>query len=420
MKKINVLYLVMTFVLAMSCGEEHESGPLVEDSIVPGSVTNIVVNNVPGGADLTYDVPTDEDLLYVEVIYTNNGEEFNDRSSGHSNKVSIRGLMSTEPQEVTMISVDKSNNKSVPTTVTIQPTKAPITRLFDSFVIEPDFGGPRIDFENQDDFVAEILVFVKDETGEWIYRESAFLSENDNETERIVLRGYPPVETEFAFTIVDRWNNVTSRKVATLTPLAEIEVDKTLFNEIELTGDARFGFGLRLRNLWDGITGGWPSMFHTNNNDTPGLPIVPPYTEQFHMFTIDLGAKYRLDRFKWYMRTDCCGAPFGHGDPRRYEVWAIDEIPADNGASLDGWTRLVENGEVIRPSGLTEAGVAGQHPQIDLDKQIEGEETVLDFPRFDPFTAPQYRYVRFVNFENWTGGKWLHVTEMTFWAFDEN
>ena len=126
------------------------------------------------------------------------------------------------------------------------------------------------------------------------------------------------------------------------------------------------------------------------------------------MFTVDLGVVAKLSRFKFWQRQGdggCCGV-YSHGNPRYFEVWGIAEIPADNGASLEGWTRLIENGEVVKPSGAP----IGSNSAEDLAQAAKGEEFEFSIE------APPVRYIRFVNMESWSTGKFMHLMELNFWG----
>lgn len=407
MKRVKLYYsALLALLVLLSCGEEHKNAPLFTDATPPPPVSNVVVTNTAGGATLEYTVPDVDDLLLVEVNYERNDEKVNDRSSVFSNKVEIRGLSSTEPQQVTLVAIDRSDNRSEAVTVTINPLKAPINRFFDSFELVPDFGGVRLNFENQENLIAEVLFYTKDDSGAWVYDQSAFLNEDDNESVKFTFRDFPDTEAEFSVIAVDRWNNVTTRKTSNVTPLKEVQLDRENFGEIFLNGDAPAEFGTRIARSFDGEYNRWPSMYHSGATFTPNAPIIAPYTEGFHMITFDLGTMAKLSRFKWWLRTDCCGTPYGHGDPKRFEMWGINELPADNGDSLEGWVKLVENGEVVKPSGLP----LGQHSAEDDQKALDGEEFEFDL------NAPPVRYIRFVNLENHTGGKWFHVTEFEFYG----
>ena len=382
--------------LNISC-EEEENGPLVKDSTPPKEITEVKVTNLPGGALIEYKAPSDEDAILVEASYLRNNEIVTARSSIFKNNVIIEGLKDTSPQEVELKAVDRSNNASPSVKVTINPETAPIDRLYSSFELVPDFGGVRLKYNNQDNIKAELLLYSSNENGALTYQQSAFIS--DDNKSHYTYRAFDPIPRTFGIAAIDRWNNITEIKKTTILPIEEIKLDILKFDKLLLTGDTNDAFGWSMPNLWNGSIDG--SGYHTSQVD-PGS-IVPPYEEGFHMFTMDLGVKAKLSRFKFWQRP---GWIFTHGNPRHFEVWGIDEIPADNGASLEGWTKLIENGEVIKPSG----GPIGSNSAEDAAQAANGEE--FEFP----IEAPPVRYIRFVNQKNWSDGKFMHLMEINFWG----
>ncbi len=402
-KNIKAIFSISVLLLVMgltSC-EEEKRGPLTTDDTAPNAVSEVAVQNLPGGARISYNAPTDEDALFVEATYERNGMPVSTRSSIFKGFVTIEGLNTTEAQEVNLVVVDRSDNKSAPVNVTINPEESPLTRLFESLELSPDFGGTRLRFNNEDGIKVEFLLYTVGEDGQRNYQQSAFVEGSD--TDFYIFRGFPPVNTTFAVEAVDRWNNIAGFLTQDILPLEEVLLDRLAMEGIVLEGDETDRFGWVLSNLFNGVATG--AGFHTDQT-TPGF-IVPPYTEANHMFTIDMGTTAKLSRFKfWPRQGDCCATPFGHGDPRFFEIWGIDELPADNGASLEGWTRLIENGEVIKPSGAP----LGTNSAEDNALGASGFEFNL------PIEAPPVRYIRFVVLENWSGTRFTHVMELEFYG----
>lgn len=400
MKKMRpyTIFTLACFVLLSSC-EEDVRGPLTKDPNPPGIVSEVSVTNLPGGARISYAVPDDEDALLVEASYTlDNGKQVTTKSSVFKNFVIVQGLRVIRPQDVALVSVDRSNNRSEPVMVSITPETAPVDKLFASFELVEDFGGVRLKYNNEDKISAELLLYAADENGNLVYRQSAFIA--DDQKSHHTFRGFDPVATRFGAAAIDRWDNVTEIFEAEKTPLHEVILEHENFKDIFLTGDEKDAFGWTKSNLWNGSIDG--SGFHT----AQGLPgtVVPPYTEGYHMFTVDLGVTAKLSRFKFWQRQGSW--IFTHGNPRYFEVWGIDALPADNGASLEGWTKLIANGEVIKPSG----GALGSNSAEDVAQAASGEE--FEFP----IDAPPVRYVRFVNIESWSTGKFMHMMELDFWG----
>lgn len=381
-----------------SC-EEEERGPLTSDPTPPGPVSEVMVTNLSGGAKITYKVPDDEDALMVEAIYNlDNGKQVTAKSSIFKNFIMVEGLRKVQAQELELVTVDRSNNRSEAVMATINPETAPVDKLFSSFELVEDFGGVRLIYDNEDKIVAELLLYASDEKGNLVYSQSVFIS--DDQRSHQTFRGFPPTATKFGVSAIDRWDNATEILEAERTPLEEVILNMENFRDLFLTGDEPDAFGWTKSNLWNGSIDG--SGFHTAQGMEGS--VVPPYTEGNHIFTLDLGVLAKLSRFKFWQRQG--EWIYTHGNPRYFEVWGIDEIPADNGASLEGWTKLIENGEVIKPSG----GPIGSNSAEDVAQAASGEE--FEFP----IEAPPVRYLRFVNIESWSTGKFIHFMEVNFWG----
>ena len=405
MKKYKLIYRIAIFCPAlffMSCQKE-EKGLLTTDDTIPNALTEVEVENLPGGARIKYKAPEAEDILLVEASYKRNGKIVTAKSSVYKKFVTIEGLRDTVPQEVNLRVVDKSNNMSAAVRVTINPKKAPIDKFFESFrMVADDFDGEiKLKYNNEDNIKAELRFYIVDGYLP-IYNQSAFI-ENDDKTV-YTLGSFDPKIQIFGVSVIDRWNNITSIKKTDVSAEGKMLLDIKKFKGLSLVGDAPNGPGTWvLSNLWDGKNDGGTEGFHTSHGNLGA--IVPPYTEAYHMFTMDLGVTAKLSKMKIWLRKNCCNTPYGHGDPKYFEVWGIDKIPADNGASLEGWTRLIKNGEVIKPSGLP----LGSHSEEDKEQAKRGEE-------FDITIENNVRYIRFVNIENWNGGKFMHIIEIKFWG----
>ena len=112
MKKTILMLSMASFLFwaGTSC-DDGSKEPLVKDATPPGPVSNPKAKPMPGGAQITYDIPADEDALYVEGSYKRNGKKVIARSSVYSDTLLIEGLNSTEPQEVELVVVDRSENR---------------------------------------------------------------------------------------------------------------------------------------------------------------------------------------------------------------------------------------------------------------------------------------------------------------------
>lgn len=403
------LTLLIATLMITSCGEE-ELGPYFNDGTNPAAVSEVEVENLPGGAKISYKVPEEKDLLLVEAKYKlDNGKEVFARSSVFNNFVLIEGLRKSEPQEVELITVDKSGNKSTALKATIEPTTSPIDLLQQSFVLEPTFGGALIKFDNPTGSRFEIQLILEQTEGGVtadVHNQSTFIE--NPEVQSHIFRGFESEETTFKALAIDRWDNISDTLSATFTPLLEVMLDESKFARSVLPTDGTIleccGGNFFVDQLWNANNSvGWPNVFHTNDVAADPIPALPPYTEpNLVAFTIDLGQMANLSRVKIFHRMD---NGFDRGNVRHFELWGVDEIPADNGDSFNGWHLLVKDGEIIKPSGLP----SGQYSAEDRAAARAGFDIGTD-------PVPTVRYVRLITFENWEGTKWVHMGEIEFFG----
>ena len=67
--KYAILFILLLGIVATACKDEMFTGQTPVDGVAPLQIKNPEVINVEGGALITYDLPDEEDLLYVEAKY---------------------------------------------------------------------------------------------------------------------------------------------------------------------------------------------------------------------------------------------------------------------------------------------------------------------------------------------------------------
>lgn len=86
-KRINFKYIgvillsVSSIALLSSCDKEIHHGLTGVNGSPPSAVTNVVVQNIHGGAIIHYEIPKSPNLFYVEAVYHTNGK----RKKGYQN-----------------------------------------------------------------------------------------------------------------------------------------------------------------------------------------------------------------------------------------------------------------------------------------------------------------------------------------------
>src|SRR5690606_23763814 len=124
-KKQNMRTIFSMFAICLlgliACNEE-ELGPLVVQDGKPNILSNISVENLNGGARISYTLPDDPDLLYVTATYPlSSGVQRTVKSSVFGNSLTLEGFSTTDEREVTLHTVNRSENLSDPMKVKIKP-----------------------------------------------------------------------------------------------------------------------------------------------------------------------------------------------------------------------------------------------------------------------------------------------------------
>ena len=405
-RSILSMNILVSFILLASC-EEEEKGPLFSDANGPGIVTEVVTESLPGGARISYTLPPDDDLLLVRAEYMlPGGEKAVRRSSLFNDFIEIDGLIdSVNDHRITLIAEDRGGSESAPVTVDVRIEKAPIFLSAESLTVVPDFGGVRITWTNATAQPVTLRLFANNSQG---IEVPALTVAREQVTDTVeIVRGFPSEPMKFKILFLDQWENLTDTVVAELTPFFEGLVPKNGMRDITLPGDISehppaVANGQTKVRMWDGITRVDGEAIQWFTLDEGGAARVDDPVDEYdlalgnpesHMITIDLGRSVKLSRFRYWG-----GTPYQFGDIRVFDLWGIDEDDESNlDGSLTGWTKLLSNAEVIKPSGQN----PGTNSQEDLDKDAAGHEFVT------PLGAPRVRFVRLAMTKNWIGGNSL-------------
>lgn len=397
--------LMCSIILLAACSE-HKNSPFDKSGDAPGQISNIKIENTPGGAVIYYDVPNDKDLLYVEANFvTKAGKSFNQRSSSYNPKLVIEGLATTDKQPVKIITVAKSGAASEPISIDIEPLEPPYVKAARTLKMVPTFGGIKITVENESQ--AELGVFLGYvEDGKYVEYNAEY--SNNSEITRS-FRGLSSVERKYALYVRDKWDNFSDTIYDNLTPLFEEIIDKTKFRKVILQNDGPVYEGqghIQMENLWDGLYSRSFGDPHAGNGtnwknfSTRNEGSTEPCT-----FTFDMGAVAELNRMRVnnYWQYQNKGA-------KKYQVWGRKDAPQEDG-SWDGWIMLGEF-DMEKPSGLP--ADTDQFGPGDAEAWEAGQET-----EFDEFAGP-VRYVRIRAIEDWQGFANFCAAEITLYGVSSN
>lgn len=392
--------LLGTFCLA-GCGQDEKIGLDATDSEAPGVPTNIRVENINGGAIIRYTPPMDDDLLCVTASYMINGIERFTKASPYVDSLIVEGFGKVGEYEIALKSVDKSNNESAVTQVKINPLTPPVEHIYNTLKVVDSFGGVSLTWENPTK-QSIILEVTKKDGDEWVSLEN-FYSSVEKGTGKI--RGLAAEPVTLGFRIRDRWDNYSETLEQVNNPLYEEELSKSKFSEVNaLPGDCGVNSGLPIHNIWQGNFN--TDCFHSN-----GIAIG-------RTVTFDMGQLAKVSRFKMYQRRgDNEIWTYTHNNLKRYVLYGAKEITAemvnsgedrgDDGIfpTFEGWTKIMDV-ECYKPSGQDNPVITNE----DIEYIKEGDEHEV------PIEAPEFRYVRILMLENWSGGSFAQIGEMTFWG----
>lgn len=395
MKTTNKLYLIIIVLISFfttGCKEDG-LGPLESNMTPPGAVTNISVENLAGAAKITYTLPGDQDLLYVKAVYTlQSGATREVKASYYNNSILVDGFAETKEYDVNLYAVNRSEVASEVVTVKVNPLENPIWSVFRSLAILPDFSGVKFTASNPNKAEVALEIIKKDSLGRWepflpyIYSSSQNIKQTT--------RGLDTIPQEFGITVRDKFLNYTDTLYGTITPYFEELMDKSLFKEYNLPGDA----------LIQTVTGGIPLIWDGDTYYFSQRMLTDMVDQEPQFITVDMGQLAKLSRIKiWnyseYM-SDGNHQFYYRGQLRHFEVWGSEK--PDQDGSWDSWVKL-GTFENIKPSGLA----YGTTSTEDWDAAIAG----FDY-EFDD-TESKVRYLRIKCLENWMGTTWFEILEIS-------
>jgi hypothetical protein len=446
MKKLCLFISILIISLLWNCSEPKDwHDP--EDSVPPGTVSNVRVKNINGGAWIYYSLPQDTDLLGVRAIFSL-GDDVEPReafASAFNDSVLIEGAHDTQEHEVKLYVMDKSHNESAPVPVSIQPLISPIDLVSQSLKAVPTFAGIYSTWENMPEDDIAIFLYVKDSLGEMVLHDTYYSKAADG---KFAFRNLKIIEQEFQFVLRDKWNHFVTSLNTVLTPLFEEEiVGRTqtapstdiwqLYGMEDRSYLYRGDFSLQsntgnnsFRIVHDGVTWAdnyWSAGVETTLSMFTGLPEHSSYFMLPIYFCIDMGKKAAYSRFKYWMRSR--NPVYSGWIFTEFEIWgtnnpkSIDEIgtKADNlkywtqwpevegtDAWKNDWVKLTE-GVVRLPSGNTDPSLLTAEDKTFIQNGYEFE--------MDPQVSNQpFRYLRFIC-KKWNNpAPYLQVGELKFWG----
>lgn len=389
-----VIFMLTLIITIISACVKDVNTPLYESGD-SGNVDGITVENLPGKSKITYNLPKNNNILYVKAKYKlADGREMEVKSSIYENSVLIEGFADATEREVLVSTVNKSEQESTPIKVTIKPLPSPLQAVFNSLNVGAAFGGIFVNADNPERIDVAIQVMEKDDKGDWEISKSSIYTSTDKISRTI--RGLDTTSYNMAFVVRDRFLNYTDTLFKTIKPLFETEIPSNSYAGVVLPGDApATEFPFPLSRMWDNDYRNWPRIYITD--------VVAPAP---HSFTLDLGKPTKLSRVKIWDYPQAGGGKLSYYyqfNMRYFEIWGSNDPSSDG--SYASWTKIGDY-EQIKPSGLP----YGQQSDEDLQFAMAGFNYDVDI------TLPKFRYIRIKNLANWVGGGRLAIAEIRFYG----
>ena len=375
---MNKLTFLLAFALAGFFIGSCDSSDIKEDTTAPGKLSVQSVTPTSGGGIIHYNLPADNDILFVRADYINaQGDEVYRVSSKENDSIEISGLIDTSPVTVNLSVFDTSQNQSEVVSVDFSPNRSFIFDVLESLEITSDLGGVRINWTNDEEKTVFIYVSIRAIDGE---EEIRILSSSNQNGARFV-RGLAAEEQNFSIKVEDFDGNSTpDTDFGNYTPLFEEKIDKTswrLVSSLSVNGDAWEG---QTVNFWDDIvdtvsTNSDNSYFIIYRSLNGGVLRWPLD------IVIDLNKTVKINRFKVWQRA------FWYNGPANTAYY----YQAENLRSFDIYVskdkvewQLLGNFDIGDPSDGS-----GNIPDEKIDEAAQGHDFNLEE------VSPEFRYFKF-------------------------
>ncbi|MDD4193483.1 MAG: DUF4959 domain-containing protein, partial [Mangrovibacterium sp.] len=389
MKKYN--YLMLFFICFLFACKDEE-----RDYVKPDPLTTYTVTPINGGAMITYSIPGNANILYVEAEYERNGIHYTERSSIYKNQVTIEGFNTSKEVQSTLYTVNRSGIRSEPVTVAFVPLEAPVRLAYQSLKLVTGFGGVVASWENLSKTELGIRLMVEENGA----LESKNMYFSANPSELYAFRGFDDTEKTFAVCIEDKWGNISDTLSLTTTPYFETEVPKP-FGDLRKT--------IPYDNPTENPTFIWPRMHNNRTGDDSWLTLNDD--RYGSSFTMDLKQVYKLSRLSIWprMRPNTPTDVYTVNNVLAFEMWGSKSIdptrlpPADLGYWLEAFTESsFQHPGVTRPAHTfaDDWVYLGRYEIERLDLQGASATDIanraIEGNHFDvPIDAEPVRYVRF-------------------------
>jgi hypothetical protein len=459
MKQINMFkqmkkstcFLIGLFAMFLWSCEEVKDWHDPTDNVPPGTLSNVTVKNIGGGAWIYYSLPSDNDLLGVraEFAFEEGEEKRNVFSSAFNDSILIEGYISTNEHPVTLYVIDKSRNESTPVQTTIKPETPPIEQIRQSMKLYTTFGGIYSEWKNEYEHDVVIEVHIKDSIGDFVLHETCYTKAING---TYTFRNMKNEESDIRVEIRDKWEHYATPIDTVMTPLFEEEIfgrdpvtlvgiwqpfgydDRTCLYRGDIS---KYYSGNEFSRLYDGAVfqnSTWWMIDNAYYALSNYIEWPVRYQPRPLYLTIDMGKKASYSRLKYWMRSR---SPYYSAVALvSFELWGTNEPKplntigdgsrADNlkywtqWPEVDGtdewkndWVKLADC--ILQfPSGADPYTIASSSILTEEDKEFlaDGFGFAIDPAR----TGEAFKYLRFIIRETNFGDTQLQITELKFWG----
>ena len=324
MKIISYIIAALLVCSFFACEDTSTDKRVPKEPWNVGPITEYTITPINGGAEITYTIPNDPDIMYVMVEYERNGKIYTEKSSVHKNLLTIEGFHRQNKVKATLYKVNRYEQRSAPLMIEFEPLESLIDITFNSLKLQTSFGGIVGVWDNPKGTELGVRLMTYDDSlyNDLVTREMYYSQMIE---EKHSFRGYEAVETTFALSFEDKWGNSSDTIRYTTTPFFETMIPKPY-------ADARSTIpydnvsnlsGRNTGTLWDNIVNtsghGW-----LTNPGNPGLSM-----------TIDMKQVAKLSRIIHHPYH--INAPYGQANITEMEVWATDKLDYDLLSNRDYW-----------------------------------------------------------------------------------
>ncbi len=392
MKRLS--YIITSLLLASlwsSCTKEGRIDHLDPRAPAPALISNVKVEELPGGAIITYKIPQDPNLSYVKAVYEIQPGTFREaKASYYTDTLKLVGFGDTLNHEVKLYSVGKNEKESSPISIQVTPLTPPVRTVFSTLTLDATFGGVQITFQNSSQANLAIEVMV-DSTGQntWAPVTTFYTGALQG---AFSARGFDTTSRRFAVFVRDRWNNKSDTLIKSLSPIYEELIPKNTWSALHLPTDTwQYAESFTLEHLWDNNIQGYGGIFASTN-----ASVLPQW------FTIDLGKKVVISRVvEHQMFSDHL---YAGSAVKKFELWGSNDPNPDG-----GWTRwqLLGTFNSFKPSGLPMGKITDEDRNY---AWLHGEDFAFDH------LLPAVRYIRWKSLETYGSSGQVVIAEIDLWG----